>query len=160
MAGRHVDETGARGVVHEIRRVQFPGAIAEWMLIFACWLLATAGTLGSLFFSEVMGLKPCVLCWYQRIFLFPLAIILLIGLFPLDKKVVNYALPLAIIGLLFTVYHSLLFFGVIPENLQPCSQGVSCTEKYIDLFGFITIPMLSLFSFTIMIILLLILHRR
>ena len=127
----------------------------DWLLIFSAWLIAAVSTLGSLFFSEVMGLIPCVLCWYQRIFLFPLAIILLIGLFPLDKKVVNYALPLAIIGLLFTVYHSLLFFGVIPENLQPCSQGVSCTDDNMELFGFLPIPLLALIAFLMIIILLL-----
>ena len=127
----------------------------DWLLIFSAWLIAAVSTLGSLFFSEVMELIPCVLCWYQRIFLFPLAIILLIGLFPVDKKVVNYALPLAIIGLLFTVYHSLLFFGVIPENLQPCSQGVSCTDDNMELFGFLPIPLLALIAFLMIIILLL-----
>jgi disulfide bond formation protein DsbB len=127
----------------------------DWLLIFSAWLIAAVSTLGSLFFSEVMELTPCVLCWYQRIFLFPLAIILLIGLFPLDKKVVKYALPLAIIGLLFTVYHCLLFFGVIPENLQPCSQGVSCTDDNMELFGFLPIPLLALIAFLMIIILLL-----
>ena len=127
----------------------------DWLLIFSAWLIAAVSTLGSLFFSEIMELTPCVLCWYQRIFLFPLAIILLIGLFPLDKKVVNYALPLAIIGLLFTVYHCLLFFGVIPENLQPCSQGVSCTDDNMELFGFLPIPLLALIAFLMIIILLL-----
>ena len=127
----------------------------DWLLIFSAWLIAAVSTLGSLFFSEVMELIPCVLCWYQRIFLFPLAIILLIGLFPLDKKVVNYALPLAIIGLIFTVYHCLLFFGVIPENLQPCSQGVSCTDDNMELFGFLPIPLLALIAFLMIIILLL-----
>ena len=127
----------------------------DWLLIFSAWLIAAVSTLGSLFFSEVMELIPCVLCWYQRIFLFPLAIILLTGLFPLDKKVVNYALPLAIIGLLFTVYHCLLFFGVIPENLQPCSQGVSCTDDNMELFGFLPIPLLGLIAFLMIIILLL-----
>ena len=127
----------------------------DWLLIFSAWLIAAVSTLGSLFFSEVMELIPCELCWYQRIFLFPLAIILLTGLFPLDKKVVNYALPLAIIGLLFTVYHSLLFFGVIPENLQPCSQGVSCTDDNMELFGFLPIPLLALIAFLMIIILLL-----
>jgi disulfide bond formation protein DsbB len=127
----------------------------DWLLIFSAWLIAAVSTLGSLFFSEIMELTPCVLCWYQRIFLFPLAIILLIGLFPLDKKVVKYALPLAIIGLLFTVYHCLLFFGVIPENLQPCSQGVSCTDDNMELFGFLPIPLLALIAFLMIIILLL-----
>jgi disulfide bond formation protein DsbB len=132
----------------------------SWMLIFSCWLVATISTLGSLFFSEVMDLVPCVLCWYQRIFMFPLVVILLVGLLPLDKNVVRYALPITIIGLLFTVYHCLLFFGFIPENLQPCSQGVSCADDSMVLFGFLPIPLLSLASFFIMVIMLLITRAR
>lgn len=132
----------------------------EWTLIFISWLVAAASTLGSLFFSEVMELVPCVLCWYQRIFIFPLAIILLVGLFPLDLKVVRYALPLAIIGLIFTLYHCLLFYGFIPEALQPCSQGISCADDSMVLFGFLPIPLLSLVSFLIIITLLLITNKR
>ena len=81
------------------------------------------------------------------------------GLFPFDKKVVKFALPLAIAGWLTALYHNLLYSGVIPENIQPCTQGVSCTEKYIELFGFVSIPMLSLLSFSTIIALLLILKR-
>jgi len=126
-----------------------------WQLIFICWLLATVSTLASLFFSEVIGLIPCELCWYQRIFMFPLVVILLAGLHPFDHKVVRYALPVAVIGLLFTIYHCLLFFGFIPETMQPCSQGVSCSDDSMVLFGFLPIPLLSLASFTIIIFLLL-----
>ncbi len=133
---------------------------SNWTLLFLCWLLASISTLGSVFFSNVMGFAPCVLCWYQRIALFPLIIILAAGLFPFDKRVVKYALPLTITGWLAALYHNLLYSGVIPESIQPCSQGVSCTEEYIDLFGFLTIPMLSLLSFSIIIALLIILNRR
>ncbi len=133
---------------------------SNWTLLFLCWFLVTSSTLGSIFFSSVMEFAPCVLCWYQRICLFPLVLIIGMGLFPVDKKVVRYALPLAIAGWLIALYHSLLYSGIIPESIQPCSQGVSCTEEYIDLFGFITIPMLSLLSFTTIIILLLIFQRR
>ena len=135
-------------------------ANTNWTILFLCWLLVTISTLGSLFFSYVVGFAPCVLCWYQRIFLFPLVILLAMGLFPFDKSVVKYALPLAIAGWLIAFYHNLLYSGIIPESIQPCSQGVSCTEKYIDLFGFITIPMLSLLSFSTIISLLLLLQRR
>ncbi len=129
--------------------------LASWQYVFSAWLVAAVATVGSLFFSEVMELAPCLLCWYQRIFMFPLAVILLAGLHPLDIRVVRYALPLAVIGLLFTVYHSLLFYGFIPENLRPCSQGVSCSDASMELFGFLPIPLLSLASFMIIIILLL-----
>jgi len=134
---------------------QSEAALASWKFIFASWLVATVSTMGSLFFSEVMDLVPCVLCWYQRIFMFPLAIILLVGMHPLDLRVIRYALPIAIIGLLFTAYHCLLFYGFIPENLQPCSKGVSCSDASMELFGFLPIPLLSLASFLIIIFLLL-----
>ena len=132
----------------------------NWNIIFLCWLIAAISTLGSLFFSEIMLYAPCALCWYQRIFMFPLAIIFLAGLFPVDKNIVKYALPLAAAGWLVALYHTLLHSGVIPESLAPCRQGVSCTEVYIDLFGFITIPMLSLMAFSSIIALLVVLRRR
>jgi disulfide bond formation protein DsbB len=133
---------------------------SDWTIIFICWIIASVSTLGSLFFSEIMELAPCALCWYQRIFMFPLVIILLVGLFPFDKSIIKYALPVAIAGWGFAFYHYLLYSGFIPESIQPCSQGVSCSETYLDLFGFLTIPMLSLISFSIIIGLLLILRRR
>lgn len=132
----------------------------DWAILFSAWVLVTVSTLGSLFFSYIMEFAPCVLCWYQRICLFPLVIILATGLFPFDKRVIKYSLPLAIAGWITAFYHNLLYSGIIPQDLQPCSQGVSCTEKYIDLFGFLTIPMLSLISFSIIITLLILLKRR
>ena len=131
-----------------------------WLLIFSCWLLATIGTLGSLFFSEVMGLKPCVLCWYQRIFMYPLVVIFLVGLFPLDRSVFRYAFPIALIGLGFAIYHYLLYSGYIPENLQPCDKEASCADINLELLGFITIPMLSILSYTAILVLLLIFRKR
>jgi len=133
---------------------------SNWAILFFCWLLVSLSTSGSIFFSSVMDFAPCVLCWYQRICLFPLVIILGAGLVSFDKHVVKYSLPLAIAGWLTALYHTLLYSGIIPESIQPCSQGVSCTEEYIDLFGFITIPMLSLLSFSTLIALLFILQRR
>lgn len=131
-----------------------------WWLIFACWLIAMAALFGSLFFSEVMGLEPCVLCWWQRIFIYPLAVLFLVGLFPLDRSVVRYTLPLAVIGLGFAVYHYLVYSGFIPESLQPCSEKLSCAEINLELMGFITIPMLSIYAYSVIIVLLLIFRKR
>jgi disulfide bond formation protein DsbB len=131
----------------------------DWAILFSAWFIVTVSILGSLFFSYIMEFAPCVLCWYQRICLFPLVIILATGLFPLDKRVIKYSLPLAIAGWTTAFYHNLLYSEIIPQGLQPCSQGASCTEKYIDLFGFLTIPMLSLISFSIIITLLVFLKR-
>ena len=87
--------------------------------------------------------------------MFPLAIILGVGLFPLDRRVVRYALPLAAIGWLVAAFHQLLIAGVIPESIRPCTQGVPCTDKVIEWFGFITIPLLSIAAFSTIIVLLL-----
>lgn len=126
-----------------------------WWLLFACWLIALMSTAGSLFFSEVMGLVPCELCWYQRLCMFPLTVILAAALHPLDLRVIRYALLLAVIGLIFTLYHCLLFYGFIPESLQPCQRGISCADDSMILMGFLPIPLLSLVAFTVMIVLLL-----
>ena len=135
-----------------------------WMLIFTCWLIAMAALFGSLFFSEVMDLKPCVLCWWQRIFIYPLAVLFLVGLFPQDKNVdrsvVRYTLPLAVIGLGFAIYHYLVYSGFIPESLQPCSEELSCAKINLELMGFITIPMLSIITYSAIIVLLLIYRKR
>jgi len=136
-------------------------AKTNWTLLFLCWFLVSVSTTISLFFSSVLEFEPCVLCWYQRICLFPLVFILAAGLFPsFDKNVVKYALPLSIAGGLTALYHTLLYGGVIPESIQPCSKGVSCTEKYFELFGFVSIPMLSFFAFSTIVTILFVLKRR
>lgn len=131
-----------------MNRSRAAGGDGDWGLLFAAWLVAAVATAGSLFFSYVMGFAPCVLCWYQRIFLFPLVVILAVGLFPVDRGVVRYALPLAAVGWLVAGYHNLVYAGVVPESLAPCTRGISCTEEYVELFGVFSIPLLSLLAFT------------
>ncbi len=132
----------------------------EWLLLFAAWGVAAVATAGSLFFSSVMGFTPCVLCWYQRICLFPLVVILARGLFPLDPGVVRYAFPVAALGWLIAAYHNLVYLGVVPEGLQPCARGVSCSEELVEWYGFLSIPLLSLLGFTIINVLLIAVSRR
>ena len=132
----------------------------SWTLIFLAWLVAAVSTLGALFLGEVMNLPTCVLCWYQRIFMFPLALILLIGLLPLDRIVIRYALPLAVIGGGIALFHQLLLAGVVSESLKPCTQGVPCTQTVKQWFGFVTIPLLSILAFSTIAALLLAAHRR
>lgn len=120
----------------------------RWGRVFVAWLIALAATLGALFLSEIVGLIPCELCWYQRIFMFPLVLILAIGLATSDKGVLKYAVPLAVAGWFVALYHNLLYGGLIPETLQPCGQGPSCAQADLNLLGFISIPLLSLLAFT------------
>lgn len=119
-----------------------------WMLLFLAWLMATVSTLGALFLGEVMGYTPCVLCWYQRICMFPLVLILGAGLFPADPKVVRYALPLTLAGLGLALFHMLVQHGVIAESITPCTQGVPCSQVAVEWFGFLTIPLLAVAAFS------------
>ena len=135
-------------------------ADAAWALVFAVWVIATASTLGALFFSEVLELPPCVLCWYQRIFMFPLVLLLPVGLFPFDSKVVRYALALSLPGTAIAVFHALLVAGVVPESVTPCSRGVPCSETQIEWLGFVSIPLLSAAAFTLVTLLLIVAYYR
>jgi disulfide bond formation protein DsbB len=137
-----------------------PSTERAWTLLFAAWVVAAGSTLGALFFSEVMGIPPCVLCWYQRICMFPLVVLLPLGLFPFDPKIVRYALPLAALGAGVALWHVLLVHGVIPERITPCTQGVPCGQNPIEWFGFLGIPHLALGAFVIIIALLTAAHPR
>lgn len=116
------------------------------------FLTALAGVLGSLYFSEIMKFPPCALCWYQRICLYPLALIFAVALWTEDQNYKKYALPFILIGLLVSLYHNLLYYGLISATLTPCTKELSCTAKQLELFGVITIPMLSFLSFLTMLI--------
>ena len=117
--------------------------------VFGLWLISLVATLGSLFFSEVMRLPPCVLCWYQRIAMYPLVVLTTVGLVRRDAAVGAYAWPLVAIGLAISIYHNLLYYHLIPESITPCAEGVSCTERQVEWLGFITIPLLALMSFAL-----------
>ena len=118
-------------------------------LPYLTWLIALVATVGSLFFSEVMELPPCVLCWYQRIAMYPLVLVIGAGIVTRDARVKSYALPLALGGLAISIYHNLLYYGIIPESVAPCKQGISCTTAQIEWLGFITIPLLALTAFVL-----------
>ena len=126
----------------------------DWVISLFCWVLTLVSTMGSLFFSEVMEFPPCILCWYQRIAMYPLVLIFLVGAFSPVKQLVNFSLPLVASGWMIAVYHNLLHFEVIPESASPCLEGVPCSTVYINWLGFITIPMLSFLSFSILLIIL------
>lgn len=117
------------------------------ILPYAAWFVALIATAGSLFFSEVMDLPPCILCWYQRIAMYPLVVIIAVGIATRDVRWKFYALPLSLIGLAISIYHNLLYYHLIPESITPCKEGLSCTTVQIEWFGFITIPFMALTAF-------------
>ena len=119
-----------------------PGGQAVSTPLFLAWLIALLATAGALFLGEVMGKTPCVLCWYQRIAMFPLVLILGVGLLDGDGRSIRYAWPLAWAGWGIALYHCLIFWGVVSEALSPCRQGVSCADADVQVAGVVPIPLL------------------
>lgn len=121
----------------------------EWRnyTLYMAWIVSMIATLGSLFFSEILGFIPCELCWFQRIMMYPLCIILGIATFYNEKNIKKYVLPISIIGGTISIYHYAI--QKIPDvsEINPCVQGVPCNVDYINWLGFITIPFLALIAF-------------
>jgi disulfide bond formation protein DsbB len=116
-------------------------------VLYVCLMISLAATLGSLYFSEVLRLPPCDLCWYQRVFMYPLVLIFTVAIIKRDPKVYNYVLPVALIGTAYAFYHVLLQEGIINEDITKCISGVPCTDESNVIYGIITIPLMSLLSF-------------
>ena len=130
------------------------------IIIYIAFLQAWVATLGSLYFSEIRHFTPCVLCWYQRIGMYPLVAIIGVGILEQNRKIYRYVFPLTIVGTVISVYHNLLYYKILPESAASCTAGVSCTTKFFAWFGFITIPLLSLAAFTVINICMILLWKR
>ena len=111
------------------------------------WLISLLGTLGSLYFSLVLHLEPCHLCWYQRICLFPLIFVLGFAAWRQDFKAALYTLPQVFIGLAFAGYHVLIRFRPDLDVAQFCGQGPSCMQEHALGPDWVTIPMYSFVAF-------------
>ena len=130
------------------------------LTLYLAWLVALAATLGALLLGEVFGRTPCTLCWYQRVAMFPLALVLGIACLVDDRRVGRYALPLALAGAAVALYHSLLYIGLIAAPIVPCSQsGPSCTDRASQAVAGVPLPMLSLAGFVAITALLVIASR-
>ena len=127
---------------------------SAWSLLLGAWLLATLSTAGAIFIGEVMLMTPCTLCWYQRIAMFPLALILGMASYGNDRHGAVYAMPLAVTGTLFSGYHTLLVAGWIPKTWIPCSAGVSCANQKLEILDGVQIPWLSFAAFLLITVLL------
>ena len=103
--------------------------------------------LGSLYLSEILKFVPCTLCWYQRILMYPLAVILLVGFLRRDKGVFLYVLPFSILGIGVSTYHYLLQKTDLFSHSAVCNTGIPCTTTWINLYGFVTVPFLALTAF-------------
>jgi disulfide bond formation protein DsbB len=128
--------------------------------LWIAWAIALVATLGSLYFSEIAHYEPCRLCWYQRIFMYPLALLLLGMAARRDlRNVWLYALPIPVIGAAIAAYHQYVVINPAAES-QGCKQGVSCTVRWFREFGYIELPTLSLTAFAAIVALLLMAHSR
>ena len=116
-----------------------------YIALVAAWIAMC----GSLYFSEVKGYIPCTLCWYQRILMYPLTMVIAVGLLRRDWHLPYYILPFSIFGMCVSTYHYLLEKTDIFAGATVCRQGVSCTTQWINWFGFVTIPFLALTAFLI-----------
>lgn len=110
-------------------------------------LVAVGAMFGSLYFSEVRNFTPCELCWYQRIAMYPLAVLLPIAAWRRDRTFVPYALVAASIGAVVSIYHYQL--QVYPDQGSSCDASGPCSFRWVEVFGFVSIPMLALGSFVL-----------
>lgn len=115
--------------------------------LYGAWLIALTAMVGSLYFSEIAGFVPCELCWYQRILMYPLVLLLGIASYREDRFIVWYTLPFSISGIFVSLFHYLQQKVPWFSQIEVCSQGVPCSGQYINGLGFITIPLLALVAF-------------
>jgi disulfide bond formation protein DsbB len=135
---------GLRGMGEGLRRT------LEGYELWLVFLVASIATGGSLFFSEIAGFVPCELCWFQRICMYPLSIVSLLAALANDRRVARYLLPLPLVGAGVSVYHLLVENGVVAQA-QTCliSAPGGCATKWIEEFGYVTIPVLALTGFAL-----------
>ena len=120
--------------------------------IALAFVVALVSTCGSLFYSNVAGFSPCPLCWFQRIFMYPEVVILGLGLLKKDERVIDYTLPLSIIGLVISLYHNYIVFNGLRSLV--CTASEPCTTNFVLVYGYITIPMMALTAFALISLLL------
>lgn len=120
--------------------------IRTYRLYFA-WIISVIALLGSLYFSEIMGFEPCKLCWFQRICMYPLAILLGMAAYRGDDHIVPYVRVLSGSGMVLSLFHYLEQKVPGMQDILPCTTGVPCNGQYINWLGFITIPFLALVAF-------------
>jgi disulfide bond formation protein DsbB len=135
---------------------------AVWELVgetglFQAWLVATVCMLGSLYYSQIAHLDPCELCWFQRIAMYPMPFVLGIGLLRRDRAVRYYALPLASIGALISIYHYQL--ERFPHQSSMCEIANPCSVVWVWRFHYISIPFMALSGFAFIVTALLIVGR-
>jgi disulfide bond formation protein DsbB len=126
--------------------------IPKQYILSSVFLLSSIAMIGSLIYSNAIGFPPCDLCWYQRIFMYPIVFISGYAFFKKDKSVIPYLKLLTYIGGFIALFHNFIYYTNI--NPLPCSATASCTARYVYEFGFMTIPLMSLSIFVLILIIL------
>jgi disulfide bond formation protein DsbB len=126
-----------------------PDLLAQraWLPLFLAWLISLIATAGALFIGEVMGMMPCVLCWYQRIAMFPIALFLGFALLQQQRAFIWPSLLLSLSGLFIASYHTALYWNWLDPTITPCGDGPSCKQQVLQIFGAVDLPMLSWLAF-------------
>ncbi|MBP3963301.1 disulfide oxidoreductase [Paenibacillus lignilyticus] len=124
--------------------------------LYLAWIVSIVATGSSLYLSEIMHFIPCNLCWYQRIFMYPLVVLLGIASYRNDRRLIPYIWPLSLLGGLIALYHYAEQQIPALAKMLPCTVGVPCSEDYLDWFGgYVTIPFLALIAFALITMLML-----
>lgn len=132
------------------RFMRLAGKFSGSIYMILAFIIALTSMLGSLFYSQIMKFPPCDLCWFQRIFMYPQAIILGIALIKKDKHIIDYCLALSGIGLLFSIYHNYIIYQA--SKITMCTDSiVSCTTQYLTEYGYVNIPVMALTAFILII---------
>jgi disulfide bond formation protein DsbB len=126
--------------------VSLATAVAPQAVLLA-WIVATVTTLGSLYYSEHAGFIPCELCWYQRIVMYPLVIVLGVAWLRRDRQVWKTALVFVVIGAPLSLYHWLVERVPAFAESSSCSITVPCTAPYFEKLGFVTLAWMAMSSF-------------
>jgi|SRR6185436_3204360 len=125
----------------------------KYGLVFA-FLVSLGAIAGSLYYSQIAGFEPCELCWFQRICMYPLVVLLGMALIKKDRKITDYILALSGIGFVISLYHNYIYYysGGLNLTCQLGGAAVSCVKRYVFELGYVTIPMMALTAFALIII--------
>ncbi len=133
--------------------------IHSYILKIVFWS-ALVASVGSLIYSNIIGFPPCELCWWQRVLLFPQVLIAGIALVKKDKSIIQYILPMSALGAIIALYQSFIHWGFVSASILNCTAiGGECAKIYVNEFGYITIPFMSLSIFVYLIVLKLVFYK-
>jgi disulfide bond formation protein DsbB len=145
---------------HAETKAKLYNFVHKYILELLFWGIMSA-VVGSLIYSDIVGFPPCDLCWWQRILLYPQALLLLVAMKKKDKGIIDYLVPLSVLGAIVSLYHSLVQWGFLVGTGPGCvSVGGECARVYVLSYSYITIPFMSFTVFAYIIALKYIYYRK